>query len=314
MKTNIILPSAAFVSAVALSFLSSSCEKSLNPEAVPHQSAEFSLELSEKRVSHTFIWHFDSSRPVCDEQNLHEIWLTDWNECTLRAFSGESSFDGVNFSSDAPEAIRVEKIDDYSCILRRISDATDVTIRARAGQIEKTISLNSTERIELEGIKVRIEQQEMILKARKGSIPPIDDDTPYTIFDAAFDFEKDYLSAWGEFELLELLRENTSFRYILAFGSELYNSSEFYNAYKDLGSEWPKGLQIWDYSGIYHPGDALLNLDWSEVQGRKAGCLVFGPRFLCRLTFALDCADISQASIGKSATCELYGRFRMLNE
>ena len=314
MRTNLISRYAAFVSAAALSLLTSSCEKDLNPEAVPHRSAEFSLELSEKRLSHTFLWHFDSSGAVCGEQSLREVWLTDWNECTLQAFSEEAAFDGVNFSSDAPEAIRIEKIDDYSCRLRRISDAEDVTIRASAGQVEKTIRLNSTDKIELEGVKVRIEQQELILKARKGSIPPIDENAPYTVFDAAFDFGKDYLSAWGELELLALMPENASFRYLLAFGSELYNSNRFYNAYKDLGSEWPKGMQIWDYSGNYLPGEALRNLDWSEVQGRKAGCLVFGPCFLCRLTFALDCSEVSQASISRSATCELYGRFKKLGE
>ena len=71
--------------------------------------------------------------------------MTDWNSCEVTAFSDNPAFDGVNFSSSAPDIIGVEKIDGRTCALRRKGDAPDGT--ADMATAQTTINLFILRRI-----------------------------------------------------------------------------------------------------------------------------------------------------------------------
>lgn len=246
-----------------------SCDKENKNEFVPHADVEFSMKLSEQRQSHEFIWHYTSSGKLCcDEQKLQELWVTFWNECILEATSDDIKFDGVNFSSSHPEYVRIEKIDERTCRLVYVSDCPEgqeIEISVSTDNIRKSFRVHSKSCIGIQGVLVSINGKELILPF-KGE----DSGSHDTVLEPIV---KDVRTYEGDlFEIVGLLPENASFRYVKRFTS----SPITLTAKEDIYGAWPK-----DELGIY-------NVDWSEIQGRKTWFPGQAPNFFIKLKIETD--------------------------
>lgn len=246
-----------------------SCDKENKNEFVPHADAEFSMKISELRQSHEFIWHYtQDGRLSCLEQNLQELWVTFWNECILESYSDDEKFDGVNFSSSHPELVRIEKIDERSCRLVYVADSPEgmeIEICAFTDNIRKSFTVHSKSSIGISGILVSINGKELILPF-KGE----DSGNQDTVLEPVV---KDVRTYKGDlFEIVDLVPENASFRYVKRFTS----SPVTMTAKEDIYGPWPK-----DEMGVY-------DVDWSEIQGRKAWFPGQAPNFFLKLKIETD--------------------------
>lgn len=147
------------LAAAALSFCAAcfvSCGDQLNPKPEQVASVDFDLKVSEVRQSHTFEWDVAGNRISIDpaEQELQQLWVTTWNTCTVSAIGKNSSFEGVNFSSSDPKAVKISRKDNRSCILEYAADSNSpVTITASAGDYTHSFQVFSKEVIPLEGVE-----------------------------------------------------------------------------------------------------------------------------------------------------------------
>ena len=254
---------------VSIAVAGTSCDKENKNEFVPHADAEFSMQISELRQSHEFIWHYtQDGRLSCLEQNLQELWVTFWNECILESYSDDDKFDGVNFSSSHPELVRIEKIDERSCRLVYVADSPEgmeIEISAFTDNIRKSFKIFSKSSIGIRGIRVSVNGNELILPF-KGE----DSGNQDTVLEPLV---KDVRTYEGDlFEIVDLVPENASFRYVKRFTS----SPITLTAKEDIYGAWPK-----DELGIY-------NVDWSEIQGRKTWFPGQAPNFFIKLKIETD--------------------------
>lgn len=316
------------VCAVAISAVLCSCSKSLNPRPEPHADVEFSLAIKETRQSHVFVWEVGDEGVRCEEQTLCELWVTDWNSCEVTAFSDNPAFDGVNFSSSAPDIIGVEKIDGRTCALRRKGDAPDgVVISAEAGTHRVSFRVYAKDVVPLKSIHLKYGGQDYYVEK---------DDTqryPYMLYADQkncrkydlgrkmfgyadvngvrfFDENMQEITKNSEttsLELLELVPENASFRYVVNWYS--CNTDKIYawdNAYCIIPEEidpWPGGAE--------EKSPGFTGLDWSEIQGRRTEVLL--PGLFCSFAFLVNRSapdvgkNLDGYEIGETATYRFWG-------
>ena len=262
-----------------------SCQKSETDGFVPHADVPFGLKVIETRQSHEFVWYLDQGSMQCSEQKMQQLWVTKWNSCILEAYSDNEDFDGVNFASSDPSAVKIEKIDEYSCRLIYVSDSkSDVTISGSTDSISHSLTLNSKEIIELESVHVRLGDKDFFLPVK---------DHEYTDI---VKFEPAIKDIWshpdgGElFTVVDIIPENASTRYVKAWGS---------TRFLDIDPEKNR-----DY-GPWPTATDERNLDWSEIKGRQFWYSPDADTYLFRVEFK---------GTDKSQYASLAGRYRWLSE
>lgn len=263
--------------------LCDSCTKT--NEFVPHADVPFSIELREMRHSHEFVWRLEQNGLICPEQEKQELWVTAHNTCIIEAQSEDAKFDGVNFSSSRPSAIRIEKIDEKSCRLIYVSDEMEgVTISAFTDNIRHSFTLYSKSVIELESVRVALGKTEYMLPVRKEEYSDL------------IKFEPAIKDIWshptdGElFTVLDLVPENASVRKVKAWGS---------SRFLDLDEELNR-----DY-GPWPTNTDERNLDWSELKGRQFWYSPDAETYLFRVEFN---------GVNETLYASLWGRYMWLKE
>lgn len=247
--------------------LLAACCKDPNPTFIEYPDAEFVLTVTENRQrSHEFIWNYDESTHSLaidpKEQELQELWVTRWNECTLSADSAAPSFAGVNFESDNPAVVAVEMLDARTCRLTYVSDSgplpVRISVRTGSRSSQKTFKVYSKDAIELEHVKIRI-GEEIVLTPRQAE-GNYAQRTVAKLAKVVTDWSDPFQGA--EIEIVGLVPENASWRFVKTFQTKYpvrygYDFNDF-------------SILAAGYEEPFCNGGQESGIDFATIKGRTA--------------------------------------------
>ena len=270
-----------------------SCQKDLNPKAVSHSDAEFTLTLSELRQGAEFTWRASEDSPLhCDEVSLQEFWMTSWNSATLTAESAEKDFDGVNFSSSDTEVVSVEKLDERTCrLVFRSSSDTTVTVTASSGPTHSvSIEVHSEKTISLRGVLISVGDLPVEIPVGTYRERILPDDEAYVWMEKTVD----YATYPGDtVRLVSLIPENASFRHLKLFRSEIPDDTMEGGITERCGGS----------------GGTVRDIDWGEIEGLEGFYKPSADPLSFNMDFLTATADVSDSSSGKLRTAALRARY-----
>lgn len=204
--------------------LAAGCEKwmmrNANPEELDFAAAEFNVELNEQRCYAKFSYKIpEDQAPV----------VTAWNTVTISAVSDDSAFNGVNVSSSNPSVVSVSRTDDPAVYNLVYHSDGSAQIRVWNSLEEKTFRVETQHTIDVEGLLIKVQGKEMLVKADNTLPGPYDADYPaeWQLGDRITDDmiyydEKDFKGSY-EFEIVDIVPSNASFRIIARLYA--YNTS-----------------------------------------------------------------------------------------
>ena len=170
MKTNKI---SIFIAIVLSALMAASCDEKqvfTNPEEMNFASADFSVSVKERRGYMDFQYSIpQEDAPV----------LTYWNIVTVNAESDDPEFNGVNVSSSNPSVISVSRTDDPAVYTLTYHSDGSADIRIWNSKKEETFRITSQYAIELEGLLMRVDGREFLVKA-DSSLSPLTEEKPDT--------------------------------------------------------------------------------------------------------------------------------------
>lgn len=264
-----------------------SCSKDIpsNPQEMDFAAASFSVGIKEKRCYKDYSYALPQDEPPV---------VTAWNTVTLRAESNDAAFNGVNVSSSNPSVVSVERTEDpaeYSLVYRSDGKA-DIRVW-NAGE-EESFRIEACEAIELEGLLMRVDGREFVVKADSSLPEPYSEDSPYEwtkerFTDSMVCFDETALGNEYNIEIVDIVPENCSWRgverlLIYNGGTTGYDRSNWFDPDNDMGVLYTRGA-FRDVSDIC--GKSVTTLRYSSEQGTT-----FNARFLI-VTFRTRCRDFS---------------------
>lgn len=218
MKTRTIAVIAAVAAVTTLSCTKIGLEIPRNPEELEFAPAPFTVRIDERRCYKDYTYNIpEDDAPV----------LTYWNTVTITASSDDPSFNGVNVASSDPAVMSVERTDKpgvYSVIYHSDGQAE---LRVWNPAHEETITMTSQHTIELEGIRMRVEGKEFVVKAdNKLPSPYWSDNYLYSptpiirdewIYFNDYDYGNVFNGDTYTIEIIDIVPENASWRMIARF-------------------------------------------------------------------------------------------------
>ena len=285
MRTNKI---SIFIAIVLSALVAASCDEKevfTNPEEMNFASADFSVSVKERRGYMDFQYSIpQEDAPV----------LTYWNTVTVNAESGDPEFDGVNVSSSNPSVISVSRTDNPAVYTLTYHSDGSADIRIWNSKKEETFRITSQYAIELEGLLMRVDGREFLVKADSSLPSPYSDDSPYEwtidrFTDDMVCFDETVLDEMYKVEIVGIVPENCSWRgieKIMLLNGGTYGSdcSNWIDPEHKGGSLYTKN-SIRDVSEISNK--SVMYRRYTTEQGTT-----FNARFLI-VTFRTNCRDFT---------------------
>lgn len=261
-----------------------SCSKDIpsNPQEMDFAAASFSVGIMEKRCYMDYTYVLPQDEPPV---------VTAWNTVTLRAESDDAAFNGVNVSSSDPSVVSVERTEDPAeyTIVYRSDGKADIRVW-NVGE-EKSFRIEAREAIELEGLLMKVNGREFVVKADSSLPGPFADDYPagwtterYSsdmVYFSDLDYDEPY-----EVEIVDLVPSNASWRMIArlwAYNTAAGDMKDWFDPDYREGWEFTR-YDIRDASFITGR-KAVLQPNVENTEGHNAKFLI--------VTFKTGCRDYS---------------------